>query len=142
MNNAKMGRPRIFETPQEIEDLFVEFLAKCTKEESVPTIVGFTIHARISRETYYAYQRNAEFTDTIKRIDELLEECSLQGMFKARNPVAFIFYLKNKFGYSDKVVVENTQTIQHQLPQMQAEILKLEEELRVLEALEVGECEE
>lgn len=134
-----MTRPRVFESPQQLEERFIAFLDKCQDEVKVPTIIGFSLFLNINRDTFYRYKDFNEYTDTIKRIEDLLEEASLQAMFQAKNPAAHIFYLKNKFGYSDKQADVGSVTINnYKLPEVTAEINRRLQEIKRLEEIEGG----
>ena len=104
---AKRGRPLKF-TPIKLKKKFKEYIDHCIKEELFPNIAGFAVYANFNRDNYYEYQKNRpEFSDTIKEIEALLEDVTLQqGIIK---PSSFlIFYMKNKFNYTDKQDIDLT----------------------------------
>lgn len=89
----------------EIWKLYEGYLQHCKDEKMLlPNIAGFCCFADISRETYYEWRANDRkgLSDTIKRIDKSLEDQALQCKDAAKS----IFYLKNKFGYKDKIETE------------------------------------
>lgn len=91
-----------FNSPGELENKFFDYINYC-KAEEVPNIIGFCRYCGIHRDTYYEYKNNKpEYSDTIKRIETVLEDVTVQKLFSARNPAGVIFYLKNKFGWVDK----------------------------------------
>jgi ACT domain-containing protein len=94
-----------------MEASFINYIEHCGKEGLFPNIVGFCVFCGIHRDTFYGYQEYEGYSDTIKSIDEMLEERSIQRLLGAKNPIGAIFYMKNKFGYADKV--ENVSTINH-----------------------------
>ena len=99
-----IGRP-LKHTPEEVGKLYNDYLEHCKAEKLLlPNIAGFCVYADISRETYYEWRDNKHkgFSDTIKRIDKSLEDHALQCKDAAKS----IFYLKNKFGYRDKIETE------------------------------------
>lgn len=91
----KIGRPRKF-TPERFEEVFEEYRkwAKATpiyvskvsagQTISVPcerplTLTGFCRFAEISRESFYNYGRQPEYSDIVARIREYIEADQLRG---------------------------------------------------------------
>lgn len=97
---CQVGRPSLYKKPQEISDKFDEYLLFCKENSRFPNIAGFCRFLKIVRETYYDYGKKEKFSDTIKMINEILEDETLQT--KVLSPAEKIFYQKNKFGYRDK----------------------------------------
>ncbi len=92
-----------FSNPDQLYDKFNTFLEKCKIEERIPTVTGFSHFVGISRETFYEYKNNKiAYSDTFKKIEEILEEETLQINYKSKNPAFGIFHMKNKFNWSDK----------------------------------------
>lgn len=97
------GQPKHWSSPEDMERDFSRYIEDCKTEGKLPNIAGFCCFCGITRETFYAYRRDyAEFFDTTKKIEQTLEEVSIQAGSQARNPAFMIFYLKNKFGWADK----------------------------------------
>jgi hypothetical protein len=132
---SNAGRPRFFETPEMLQDKFIEYGADCIEKHKVMTIMGFCLYLGISRECFYRTitEYEDEFADTKKYIEDALEEHTVQGMLSARNPAGFIFYMKNKFGYSDKQeitqTVNNNYSLSLNLPQIEERIQLAKAEL-------------
>jgi hypothetical protein len=101
-NGKRIGRPPSH-TPDSLGKAYDEYMAQC-KEDKVllPNIAGLCLYAGIARETFYCYKEDRAFNDTIKNIENGLEDAALQCKDAAKS----IFYLKNKFGYRDKIEQE------------------------------------
>lgn len=93
------GQPRSFANENEFLNRFIEYLDECSDKKKMPNIAGFCWYCKITRETFY--KQNEYYSDAFKRIQEGLEDAALQT-----HTAMGIFYLKNKFGYTDKKEVE------------------------------------
>jgi len=99
------GRPPKYKTAEELQnaiDLYWELLDK-----SKPTITGLALALGFeSRQSFYRYEQDGEFSYTIKkarlRIEEVYEQ-NLHGNAAAGS----IFALKN-FGWSDRQELDHT----------------------------------
>ena len=90
-------------TPESLGKAYDDYMAMCREEKILlPNIAGLCVHAGIVRETFYNYKETKQYMDTIKRIEAGLENAALQ----CKDPAKSIFYLKNKFGYRDKIETE------------------------------------
>lgn len=97
------GQPRHWKTPEDLERDFAAYIDDCKTEGKFPNIAGFCVFCKVHRDTFYSYKADLpEYADTIKKIEEILEEVSIQFGAGAKNPAFMIFYMKNKFGYADK----------------------------------------
>lgn len=94
---VKMGQPRKFSTEQEYQDAFIKYVEHCQARGDMPNIAGFCVFCDMHRDTFYA--QADYYSDTHKKIQSALEDRAIN--YRA-NPAMSIFYLKNKFGYSDK----------------------------------------
>jgi hypothetical protein len=99
---------RAFKDDKAFSDSFKKYIDKCIKEELFANIAGFCVFADITRETYY--KQKDYYSDTFKKIENSLENCTLQD----KNTTRAIFYLKNKFGYADKQEIES-KNVNHNL---------------------------
>jgi len=98
------GRPEKY-TPEELLNRFLDYIAECIQQGRFANTAGFRRYAQIPKSTYYDYEKKEGFSDTIEKIDDILEDETLNASVP---PAEKIFYLKNKFGYKDKTEVENT----------------------------------
>ena len=101
------GRPRIIESPEEMDDLVEEFIEECQDEDKPKpiTLSGLILHLGLSsRESLDEYGRREEFSDSVKRAKMIIANVYEQNLH-ANAPAGSIFALKN-MGWSDKKEVE------------------------------------
>ena len=115
-----MSRPRKFDTAEELQSAINEYfkLLKVKDEEkdtsehfdSSPTITGLAYFLGFSdRHSFYDYEKNKEFSHTIKRARTRVENWYEQGL-SSGSATGNIFALKN-FGWKDKhEVTQETKT--------------------------------
>lgn len=121
------GQPRKYQ-PDGLLDKFNEYMEQ---KDTIKNIVGFCNFANIHRDVFYTYKNEfEEYNDTIKKIEAELEDYALQLLLTAKNPAGAIFYMKNKFGYADKMELKAETTSITELQSLSKE--ELEEELRKL----------
>ena len=109
---AKAGKPRIIESPEELFRLFLNYIQDCISKDRFANTAGFRRHIYLKKSTYYDYEHREEYSDTIKKMDDILEDETWNAKMP---PAEKIFYLKNKFGYRDKTEVDNTHTFTNKL---------------------------
>lgn len=112
MSDKKMGRPRIYDTQEELQEAIDTYFSKCKPRFDddgnlislgIPTLTGLAYYLGFeSRQSIYDYEKNGDFSYAIKRarlyIESKYEENLTNPMLKATGS---IFALKN-FGWSDK----------------------------------------
>jgi hypothetical protein len=119
---AEVGRPPMFKTPEELQDLIDDYFEKgvttkkvvigkapknYTIEVEVPTITGLTHYLGFeSRQSFYTYEKKEEFSYTIKRARLFIEK-HYEEMLQTGNTTGAIFALKN-FDWKDKQEVEQS----------------------------------
>lgn len=92
------GRPSVYTSAGEIEAGIQEYFAKDGKK----TITGLAYHLGFeSRQSFYDYEKNGEFSYTLKRARLKIEMGYEEGLHEAACSGA-IFALKN-FGWRDKI---------------------------------------
>lgn len=119
----KGGRPKAFNTPEELETLLNEYFDWCDEQKEINydkkgnpiiirkpyTISGICVYLDISKETWCEYSKKAGFSESCKRakakVENYVEEGSMNGKL---NVVGAIFNLKNNFGWVDRQEVVNT----------------------------------
>jgi len=94
------GKPKSFETEEDFKNKFLEYISNCRENKRFPNIAGFCAFSWITRETFYKQQEY--YSDTYNKIRQVLEDEVLQD-----NSYRMQLYLKNTFGYTDKVQTEN-----------------------------------
>lgn len=121
------GQPRSYQ-PDGLLSKFEEYMQV---EGTVKNIIGFCNYAGIHKDTFYSYKNDfEEYTDSIKKIEAELEDYALQLLLTAKNPAGAIFYMKNKFGYADKMELKAETTVTSDLQGLSKQ--ELEEELKKL----------
>lgn len=107
--NKTMGRPRHFDTPEELVEAFSEYLNFCDKHIKPYTITGFCKYIKSYKDLINEYAKNEKFSGTIKAIYNIIENNVEENMLTNKyNATACIFNLKNNFGWTDKNVIEQT----------------------------------
>ena len=108
----KGGRPKKYSELELFQKKTDEYFKMCDEKEKPYTITGLCLYLDICRDTLIEYEKREEFTDTIKRaknkVENYVEENSLMGKL---NPTVSIFNLKNNFGWKDKTEIETNQNI-------------------------------
>lgn len=101
----KIGRPRIIESPAEMERLVEEYVTTCHEEEEPLTLTGMILHLGLSsRQSLERYGERPEFSDSVKKA-KLLIENQYERKLDRDKPAGAIFALKN-MGWSDRREVE------------------------------------
>lgn len=90
---------RKFETEKDFQDKFDNYIQYCIDKERFANIAGFCVYCDMHRDTFY--EQDKIYPDTFKKVQSALEDTTLND----KNTTRSIFYLKNKFGYADKVDV-------------------------------------
>lgn len=120
------GKPRRFESGEELEESMVEYIGWCESVGHLPNIAGFCVHCNMTQETFY--QQKNYYPESYQKVQALLETAVINNP-KASDTMK-IFYMKNKFKYTDKVQNEiltpEPIKIQHleRLSDSQLELLK------------------
>jgi len=111
-----VGRPKIFKTPEILYNMFTFYLEYCLNNELLPNISGFMVYLydfhkiEIDRQSFYRYQDYKEFSDIIKRINESLENTTLNN--KTQKDLIKLAYLNNRCGYTNKQDINQTVNLQ------------------------------
>jgi hypothetical protein len=97
------GRPRKYQSVEEVEKIIEEFFKDCAENELFPTVTGLCLALDLTREGLLTYQGRAEFADTIKRAKQCVEFAVEQKLMEGSgSPAGAIFNLKNNFGWVDE----------------------------------------
>lgn len=95
---------------QGIIDKADEFLIHCDEKEIAPTFVEFERFLGVAQG--YLYELPSTHSDSVKEINRMFENYHTQkGLKGVYNTPFHIFYMKNKFKWSDKHEVTSTQTV-------------------------------
>jgi len=102
------GRPPKYKTSEEIEAAISKYWDSLGKDK--PTVTGLALFLGFeSRQSFYRYENDGEFSYTIKKARLKIESIYEQNLHSG-NATGSIFALKN-FGWSDKTEVDHTVTI-------------------------------
>jgi len=101
-----VGRPKIVETPEEMDALFESYCKLCSEDEIPITLTGAILALGLSsKEAFYQYGRRAEFVDSVKKI-RLAVENAYETNLHRTGCTGSIFALKN-MGWHDKQIIED-----------------------------------
>ena len=102
-----VGRPKKFESVEEIEQAIEEYFDYCDENNKPYTISGLAYALDTNRQTLLDYQDKEEFSDTIKRAKARIERFNEELLFSKDVPtVGVIFNLKNNYNWKDKQEIE------------------------------------
>lgn len=126
------GRPRIFNSPEDMEEAIDAYFLMCEQQDKPVTLTGALLHMGVgSRQTLGDYEKREGFSGPVKRL-KLAVEASYEERLSGRNPTGAIFALKN-MGWSDRQEIENVTSRPHEeLEAELEELLKQEQGLRVI----------
>ena len=111
IEKKKRKKPKSYK-PTALQNVFDAYVESCAIRKRFVNIAGFCVFANMSRTTFYNYRKNVNYEQAMDYIDNVMEDETLNVSNK-QYPIA-ILYLKNKFGYSDKVESRNVNTnIEH-----------------------------
>lgn len=96
-----------YSSPSLLVEKISEYFAMIEEKKAVATISGLCLHCGFSsRQSFYDYEKKADFSYTIKRA-RLSIETIYESRLHGNSPTGAIFALKN-FGWIDKSEVEHT----------------------------------
>lgn len=102
-----VGRPRLYDSPEDFEAKVYEYQAHCIEIKEPVTWTGLALFLGFSsRQSIDEYQKYDGFSDSVKKAKTFVEyhyELRLCG----DRPTGAIFALKN-MGWDDKMQVDNT----------------------------------
>lgn len=100
----KGGRPKKFSAVEVMQNKIIDYFPYCKEAEEIPDVEGLCVYLDICRDTLIEYQKQREFSDTIKKakvkIFALKKQLAMKGKM---NPAVFIFDAKNNHDYVEKV---------------------------------------
>lgn len=99
------GRPKKFKSTKELQTLIDNYFLDCAENEEPVTVTGLCIWLDTTRETLMDYQESDEFSDTIKKAKQRIENAYEKRLIKRGN-AGDIFALK-QFGWTDKQTIDN-----------------------------------
>lgn len=99
------GRPKKFKSVKELQKKIDAYFVDCEENEEPVTVTGLCIWLDTTRETLMDYQESDEFSDTIKKAKQRIENAYEKRLIKRGN-AGDIFALK-QFGWTDKQEIDN-----------------------------------
>ncbi len=102
-----VGRPRMYNTKEELEEQLTEYFTYCYDERIKLTISGLVLFCGFSdRKSFYTYEEIPEFSHTIKKARALIT-MHYEGLLQEAFPQGAVFALKN-LGWTAEEQIENT----------------------------------
>jgi len=101
----KIGRPRVIESPEEMDRRLDEYLELCAEYEEPVTIMGMVLHMGfVDRNALDEYEKRDGFSRPVKRAKAAIA-LSYELRLDRDRPTGAIFALKN-MGWSDQQTIE------------------------------------
>jgi hypothetical protein len=101
------GRPRLYSSPEELEDEITAYLVHCYENSIKLTISGLVLFCGFSdRKSFYEYEENRAFTHIIKKARGIIT-LHYEGLLTEAFPQGAVFALKN-LGWNAEEKIENT----------------------------------
>lgn len=102
-------------------DLIEGYLNQCLEREEFPIIIGFINYCGCGKSTYHNIKNKREdLKPTLDRLEDFIEEEMTRELIVRKNCTGLIFYMKNKFGWQDRI--ENKFDIKIEYPDKESRI--------------------
>lgn len=109
MSTATIGRPKKWQSVEELETGIHAYFEACDIEKRPYTMAGLARALDCSRQTLINYEHaDAAFMDTVKRARARVEQWVEESLWSKVHPAGPIFSLKNNFGWRDEQQVTVT----------------------------------
>lgn len=103
---AKVGRPRIIESPEEFEQRADDYFAECQQSGEPVTITGLALALGFAAvQSLHDYEARPEFSDSVKRA-RLYVQNQVEKQLFTNKPTGPIFWLKSQANWADKHELE------------------------------------
>lgn len=100
----KIGRPLFFSEPQELMDLFLDYIEECKENKDIPTIAGFRSNKVIPYSIYNKYEGKEEYGDIFRLIKDYMEDLTVNN--RDIDSATKNLVLKSKHQYADKQEID------------------------------------
>lgn len=113
----KGGRPPLYNSPEELDELIQKYFEDCERRERPPTIAGLAYWLEIDRQTIYNYSNKDKFFGTIKKARDRII-MNIEEELITRGNGGTVFLAKN-YGYTDRQEIDhsgNLQTVVNIIP--------------------------
>ena len=103
------GRPRLYQSPDDMEQAIEAYFALCDQSERPYTIAGLAYELGFTdRHALQEYEKRDEFSATVKRARTRIEMQRSENLVSATgNVTGMIFDLKNNFGWEDRAKLDH-----------------------------------
>lgn len=123
MSKKYTGRPRKYETPEQMQEIINEYFNECLEEGKYPTVSMLAYRLDLTRQDLLRYEGEIEaerfkncsdemresFRYTIKKAKQYIEGQYEDRLINdGRSPIGTIFTLKNNYNWVDKQEIEQT----------------------------------
>ncbi len=109
MDKKKTGRPRKYNNSEDMQILIDKYFLDCEEQNKGLTMSGLGNALSMSRNAISNYNNNDEFSDTIKKAKQRVEQHLEEKLIDNKgNVTGIIFNLKNNFHWKDKQETELT----------------------------------
>ncbi len=113
-------RPLLFKTKEDLQEKIDAYFASCyrfNEETNINecirplTISGLAVELETSRKTIIEYDEKEEFSNTIKKAKERIENWTEEQLYRNTQVTGVIFNLKNNYDWKDKQEIDQTTTL-------------------------------
>lgn len=118
-----IGRPRKYQTPEEMQVIIEEYFNECREDGIYPTVSMLAYRLDMGRQALVNYEKcidldwlkncdkelKLRFMDTIRKAKQYIEGCYEEKLVNGKTtPIGTIFTLKNNYGWVDKQEINTT----------------------------------
>ena len=103
--NMRTGRPKKFKSVEDLQERIDRYFTDCEENEEPVTVTGLCIWLDTTRDVLMDYQNDDEFSNTIKKAKQRIENAYEKRLIKRGN-AGDIFALK-QFGWTDKQTIDS-----------------------------------
>ena len=102
----KMGRPKKWETPEDLKEEVIGYFKEVDENGSMPTKAGLCLHLGVIDDTlgYYKEKYGEKYSIIVRHAYKAIADAWTQRL-AGTVPTGSIFYLKAAFHYKDRVDV-------------------------------------
>lgn len=99
---AERGRPLKFNNIEELQKKIDNYFDNCDNLGKPYTITGLAVALDTSRKVLLDYEDKEEYSYTIKKAKDRVEQYAEEQLYKGNNTAGVIFSLKNNYKWVDK----------------------------------------
>jgi len=104
---ANVGRPRLYNSAEELEVLIDKYFKDCIKDNRPYTMSGLAYALGMDRRTLINYSKEEEYFHTIKKAKDFVEQYVEEKLLTNSGvTTGVIFNLKNNFDWKDKQEID------------------------------------